>query len=103
MNHRCGEFFCDDHCRLSMKLNKQAQHDPVNGYWCRVCDYCFSSREGYLDFEGNMIIYIIFIIKKKHIYNFFKLPVETLINLYYLLTHRRGCEKLYIDIYQKSD
>ncbi|CAB5183813.1 19868_t:CDS:10 [Rhizophagus irregularis] len=49
---KCGEFFCEDHCRLSMKLNRQAQHDPVNGYFCRVCDDCFVSREGYLDTEG---------------------------------------------------
>ncbi|RIA89185.1 FYVE zinc finger-domain-containing protein [Glomus cerebriforme] len=49
---KCGKFFCDDHCRLSMKLNKQAQHDPVNGYECRVCNDCFVSREGYLDTEG---------------------------------------------------
>ncbi|CAI2170885.1 3009_t:CDS:2 [Funneliformis geosporum] len=49
---KCGDFFCDDHCRLSIKLNRQAQHDPVNGYWCRVCNYCFISRENYLDTEG---------------------------------------------------
>ncbi|CAG8716026.1 14284_t:CDS:10, partial [Acaulospora morrowiae] len=49
---KCGKLFCDTHCHVSMKLNKQAQHDPVNGYWCRVCEDCFKSRDGYLDTEG---------------------------------------------------
>ncbi|CAG8657374.1 11017_t:CDS:10, partial [Racocetra persica] len=49
---KCGKLFCDSHCRVPMKLNKQALYDPANGYWCRVCDDCFQSREGYLDTEG---------------------------------------------------
>ncbi|CAG8586556.1 171_t:CDS:10 [Cetraspora pellucida] len=49
---KCGKLFCDSHCRLPMKLNKQAHHDPIDGYWCRVCDDCFQSRECYLDTEG---------------------------------------------------
>ncbi|CAG8455569.1 11074_t:CDS:2 [Diversispora eburnea] len=35
-----------------MKLDKQALHDPDNGYWCRVCEDCFKSRDGYFDTEG---------------------------------------------------
>lgn len=51
---KCGKLFCDSHCRLPMRLNRQALHDPVEGIWCRVCDDCFQSREGYLDTEGVM-------------------------------------------------
>ncbi|CAG8578740.1 140_t:CDS:2, partial [Dentiscutata heterogama] len=46
---KCGKLFCDAHCRVPMKLNKQAHHDP-DGFWCRVCDDCFQSRE-----EGNRL------------------------------------------------
>ncbi|CAG8563228.1 11987_t:CDS:2 [Gigaspora margarita] len=49
---KCGKLYCDSHCRLPMRLNRQALHDPVEGIWCRVCDDCFQSREGYLDTEG---------------------------------------------------
>ncbi|KAG9306898.1 hypothetical protein G9A89_002567 [Geosiphon pyriformis] len=49
---KCGKLFCDSHCHLQIKLNKLAKHDPVDGTWCRVCDDCFESRDGYLDIEG---------------------------------------------------
>ncbi|TAQ84290.1 hypothetical protein B7494_g7380 [Chlorociboria aeruginascens] len=35
-----------------MKLSRSAQHDPVRGFWCRVCETCFKSREGYNDHSG---------------------------------------------------
>jgi len=35
-----------------MKLSRSAQHEPVRGYWCRVCETCYKSREGYNDHAG---------------------------------------------------
>lgn len=35
-----------------MKLSRSAQHDPERGLWCRVCETCFKSREGYNDHNG---------------------------------------------------
>lgn len=35
-----------------MKLSRQAKHDPVRGIWCRVCETCYKSREGYIDHHG---------------------------------------------------
>ncbi|CAG8562141.1 8702_t:CDS:10 [Paraglomus occultum] len=49
---KCGKLFCEAHCHLQMKLSRQALHDPVNGYWSRVCNNCYKSREGYLDDQG---------------------------------------------------
>jgi len=36
-----------------MKLSRQAKHDPVRGIWCRVCETCYKSRDGYLDHHGT--------------------------------------------------
>jgi len=35
-----------------MKLSNSAQHDPVRGVWCRVCETCYKSRDGYNDHHG---------------------------------------------------
>lgn len=35
-----------------MKLSRSANHEPVRGIWCRVCETCFKSREGYNDHQG---------------------------------------------------
>jgi hypothetical protein len=35
-----------------MKLSRQAKHDPVRGIWCRVCETCYKSRDGYNDHHG---------------------------------------------------
>lgn len=35
-----------------IKLSRSAQHEPVRGFWCRVCETCFKSREGYNDHNG---------------------------------------------------
>lgn len=35
-----------------MKLSRSAQHEPVRGFWCRVCETCYKSREGYNDHRG---------------------------------------------------
>jgi rabenosyn-5 len=36
-----------------MKLSRQAKHDPTRGFWCRVCETCYKSRDGYLDHHGT--------------------------------------------------
>lgn len=50
---KCGRLFCEDHTLYQMKLSKAAQHDPVRGVWCRVCETCYKSREGYNDNRGK--------------------------------------------------
>lgn len=49
---KCGRLFCEDHTMYQMKLSRSAQHEPVRGYWCRVCETCYKSREGYNDHNG---------------------------------------------------
>lgn len=49
---QCGRLFCEEHTMYQMKLSRQAKHDPVRGIWCRVCETCYISREGYLDHNG---------------------------------------------------
>jgi len=48
----CGKLFCDEHTMYQMKLSRSAQHEPVRGMWCRVCETCYKSREGYNDRHG---------------------------------------------------
>ncbi|KAF2744420.1 FYVE-domain-containing protein [Sporormia fimetaria CBS 119925] len=48
----CGKLFCEEHTMYQMKLSRQAKHDPVRGIWCRVCETCYKSREGYNDHHG---------------------------------------------------
>lgn len=48
----CGRLFCEEHTMYQMKLSRSAQHEPVRGYWARVCETCFVSREGYNDHNG---------------------------------------------------
>ena len=48
----CGKLFCDEHTMYQMKLSRSAQHEPVRGLWCRVCETCYKSREGYNDRSG---------------------------------------------------
>lgn len=50
---KCGKLFCEDHTMYQMKLSRSAQHEPVRGLWCRVCETCYKSREGYNDFHGQ--------------------------------------------------
>lgn len=52
---KCGRLFCDEHTMYEMKLSRSAQHEPVRGLWCRVCETCYKSREGYNDRNGNSI------------------------------------------------
>ncbi|GAQ36810.1 vacuolar segregation protein [Aspergillus niger] len=49
---KCGKLFCEDHTMYQMKLSRSAQHEPVRGLWCRVCETCYKSREGYNDHSG---------------------------------------------------
>lgn len=48
----CGKLFCEEHTLYQMKLSRAAQHEPVRGVWCRVCETCYKSREGYNDHVG---------------------------------------------------
>lgn len=49
---KCGRLFCDEHTMYQMKLSRSAQHEPVRGLWCRVCETCYKSRDGYNDRHG---------------------------------------------------
>lgn len=49
---RCGKLFCEEHTMYQMKLSRSAQHEPVRGFWCRVCETCYKSRDGYNDHNG---------------------------------------------------
>ncbi|KAK1758754.1 vacuolar segregation protein pep7 [Echria macrotheca] len=46
---KCGRLFCEQHTMYQMKLSRSANHEPVRGVWCRVCETCYKSREGYND------------------------------------------------------
>lgn len=48
----CGKLFCEEHTMYQMKLSRSAQHEPVRGMWCRVCETCYKCREGYNDHTG---------------------------------------------------
>ncbi|KAH7324943.1 FYVE zinc finger-domain-containing protein [Stachybotrys elegans] len=48
----CGRLFCEEHTMYQMKLSRSANHEPVRGYWARVCETCYKSREGYNDHMG---------------------------------------------------
>ncbi|KAK6537514.1 carboxypeptidase Y-deficient [Orbilia ellipsospora] len=37
-----------------IKLSRAALHEPVRGAWCRVCESCYVSREGYFDHKGTI-------------------------------------------------
>lgn len=52
---KCGKLYCDTHCNLSMKLSMSARHDPLNGVWSRVCESCFTGKEGYKDHHGVFV------------------------------------------------
>ncbi|KAL1624302.1 carboxypeptidase Y-deficient [Neofusicoccum ribis] len=49
---KCGRLFCEEHTMYQMKLSRSAQHEPVRGIWCRVCETCYKSRDGYNDHNG---------------------------------------------------
>ncbi|KAK3986822.1 FYVE zinc finger-domain-containing protein [Cladorrhinum sp. PSN332] len=49
---KCGRLFCEVHTMYQMKLSRSANHEPVRGVWCRVCETCYKSREGYNDHNG---------------------------------------------------
>ncbi|KAI1813219.1 FYVE zinc finger protein [Poronia punctata] len=49
---QCGRLFCEVHTMYQIKLSRSAVHEPVRGYWYRVCETCYKSREGYNDHNG---------------------------------------------------
>lgn len=51
----CGRLFCEEHTMYQMKLSRSANHEPVRGYWARVCETCYKSRDGYKDHSGLVI------------------------------------------------
>ncbi|KAG5979790.1 hypothetical protein E4U55_004748 [Claviceps digitariae] len=51
----CGRLFCEQHTMYQMKLSRSANHEPVRGYWARVCETCFKSRDGYNDHNGVVV------------------------------------------------
>ncbi|KAI9715835.1 MAG: carboxypeptidase Y-deficient [Chrysothrix sp. TS-e1954] len=50
---KCGKLFCEEDTMYQMKLSRSAQHEPVRGFWCRVCETCYKSREGFNDHTGS--------------------------------------------------
>lgn len=38
-----------------MKLSRSANHEPERGYWARVCETCYKSRDGYNDHNGVVV------------------------------------------------
>jgi rabenosyn-5 len=53
---KCGKLFCEEHTMYQMKLSRSAQHEPVRGLWCRVCETCYKSREGYNGHNGKAAV-----------------------------------------------
>lgn len=49
---KCGGLFCERCTMYQIKLSRSAQHEPVRGFWCRVCKGCYEGREGYWEVEG---------------------------------------------------
>jgi rabenosyn-5 len=49
---KCGKLFCEEHTMYQIKLSRSAAHEPVRGYWYRVCETCYKSRDGYNDHNG---------------------------------------------------
>lgn len=49
---KCGRLFCEEHTMYQIKLSRSAGHEPVRGYWYRVCETCYKSRDGYNDHNG---------------------------------------------------
>ncbi|CAR23215.1 phosphatidylinositol-3-phosphate binding protein [Lachancea thermotolerans CBS 6340] len=47
---RCGEVYCKNHCNLIIKLNSNAEYNPLTGEWCKCCINCFGNRAGYNEF-----------------------------------------------------
>ncbi|KAJ2900248.1 hypothetical protein MKZ38_002530 [Zalerion maritima] len=51
----CGKLFCEQHTMYQMKLSRAASHEPTRGYWARVCETCYKTREGYNDHVGSLV------------------------------------------------
>ncbi|KAH3667205.1 hypothetical protein OGAPHI_002854 [Ogataea philodendri] len=45
---KCGKLFCNQHTLFRMKLDRDLNPDPIQGYWSRCCQDCFLSyRQGW--------------------------------------------------------
>ncbi|KAJ4312327.1 carboxypeptidase Y-deficient [Fusarium piperis] len=62
---KCGRLFCEEHTMYQMKLSRSATHEPVRGYWARVCETCFKSREGYNDHQGGFMDHTSMLFEKR--------------------------------------
>ncbi|KAF7561796.1 hypothetical protein G7046_g2346 [Stylonectria norvegica] len=62
---KCGRLFCEEHTMYQMKLSRGASHEPVRGYWARVCETCYKSRGGYNDHNGVVIDHTAMFIDKR--------------------------------------
>lgn len=51
---KCGLLYCNLHCKNVIKLNLNAQYDPLHGKWYACCHRCFSERPGYNDY-GSIV------------------------------------------------
>ncbi|ORX87073.1 hypothetical protein BCR32DRAFT_16335 [Anaeromyces robustus] len=49
----CGKLFCDMHTNFSMRLSESAKPDSNSPFWYKVCQSCYTSREGYNNTEGQ--------------------------------------------------
>ncbi|ORX44338.1 hypothetical protein BCR36DRAFT_586194 [Piromyces finnis] len=49
----CGKLFCDMHTNFSMRLSELAKPDSNSPNWFKVCQSCYTSREGYNNAEGQ--------------------------------------------------
>lgn len=49
----CGKLFCDMHTNFTMRLSESAKPDPNSPNWYKVCQCCYTSREGYNNTEGQ--------------------------------------------------
>ena len=52
---KCGQLFCEEHTMYQIRLSRSAQHEPVRGFWSRVCETCYKSRRGYNDHNGVVV------------------------------------------------
>ncbi|KAI9891463.1 MAG: carboxypeptidase Y-deficient [Vezdaea aestivalis] len=74
---KCGKLFCEEHTMYQMKLSRSAQHEPTRGFWCRCCETCYISREGYNDNSGS---------ERNHTQEFLKLRQATVDQSYLEVT-----------------
>lgn len=65
---KCGLLYCNLHCKKVIKLNLDAQYDPLHGKWYACCNRCFNERPGYNDY-GSLVDKTSHFIKLREIKN----------------------------------